>query len=286
MTEDIEPTAVDGVPTPGDVPTLGDMPMLGFGTWELDDPSEAVEAVSTALDVGFRHVDTAQAYDNENAVGDAIEESPVDRDEIYLATKIWIDNLDYETAKESTYESLDRLDTDYVDLLYVHWPAGEYDPDGTLQALDELVTEGAVENLGVANFEPDQLETAVLGTEAEITAHQFEYHPLLRQDRMLDVCEEHDVHPVAYSPLARGNVEEVPTITDIAAENAVSAAQVSLAWLRQRGIAAIPKATSEAHIHDDWESLTLRLSESEMAELDDIEQFERQVDPSFAPWNS
>ncbi|MFB6156534.1 MAG: aldo/keto reductase [Haloferacaceae archaeon] len=284
MSEEIEVTTVEGAATAADVPRLGGMPMLGFGTWELDDPTACAEAVATALDAGYRHVDTAQAYGNESVVGDAIERSHVDRDEVFLATKVWIENLGYEDALEAAHGCLDRLGTDYVDLLYVHWPAGAYDPEDTLEAFDELVEAGVTERIGVSNFEPEGLAEACERADAPIFANQFECHPLLPQDHLLDACQEHDVRPVAYSPLARGGVLKVPEIADVAARHDATPAQVSLAWLRQRGITAIPKATSEAHIRDNWRSLTLRLDEADVAKLDAIDRVERRVDPDWAPW--
>ena len=284
MVDETDVSAVDGAATPGDVPTLDGMPMLGFGTWMLEDPGECVEAVSTALDVGYRHVDTAQVYGNESDVGDAIERSAVDRDEVFLATKVWIDDLDYEEAIETAYESLDRLGTDYVDLLYVHWPARAYDPERTLAAFDHLVAEGVTERIGVSNFEPDQLAEACRRADAPIFAHQFECHPLLPQRHLIEACAEHGVHPVAYSPLARGKVLDRPAVADVAARNDATPAQVSLAWLRQQGIAAIPKATSGDHIRDNWGSLSVHLGEGDVEKVDAIDERERQVDPSFAPW--
>ncbi|MFB6305028.1 MAG: aldo/keto reductase [Haloferacaceae archaeon] len=268
----------------GAVPRVDGLPMLGLGTWQLEDPETCAAAVETALEAGYRHVDTAQAYGNEAAVGEGIERSSVDRDEVFLATKVWIENLAYGDVLETAHESLDRLGVDAVDLLYVHWPAGEYDHDRTLRAFDELVAEGAVDRIGVSNFEPDELAEACERTDAPVFANQFECHPLLPQERLLDACATHDVHPVAYSPLARGRVLDVPEIERIAAKHGATPAQVSLAWLRQRGVAAIPKATSEAHIRDNWRSLALRLDDADAARIDAIATRERQVDPGFAPW--
>jgi len=284
MAEEIEVTTVDGVPIPDDVPRLGGMPMLGYGTWRLSDPEECVEAVSTAIDVGYRHLDTAQMYGNETAIGDAIDRSHVDRDEIFLASKVWYDSLAYEDAIETAYRSLDRLGTDYLDLLYVHWPAGEYDPETTLDAFDQLVEEGVTERIGVSNFEPDQLTEACERTSAPVFANQFECHPLLGQRRLREACGDHDVYPVAYAPLARTEVMGIPAVADVAAKHDRSPAQVSLAWLRQKGITAIPKATGD-HIHENWQSLTLRLDDADVRKLDSIDRIERQVDPSFGPWN-
>jgi len=268
---------------PTDVPLAGDMPVLGLGTWENDDHDQCVESVRTALEMGYRHIDTAQAYRNEDAVGEGIAAADVDREEVFLATKIWISNLSYEDVRESFADSLDRLGTDYVDLLYVHWPARTYEPSETLRAFDELYEQGAIKRVGVSNFEPDHVEEAREHLEAPVFANQVECHPLLPQDGLREYAAETDLELVAYSPLKRGEVFDDPTLTAIADERGVSAAQVSLAWLRETGVTAIPKATSEAHIRDNWESLTLELSEAEIERIDSLGRRERHVNPDFSP---
>jgi 2,5-diketo-D-gluconate reductase B len=271
-------------PTSDDVASVNGMPMLGLGTWENEDEEECAESVRAALDMGYRHIDTAQAYGNEESVGEGIERAGVDRDEIFLATKVWIENLAPEDVVESTEESLEKLGVEYVDLLYIHWPAGEYDPEGTFDALSTLVADGLVENVGVSNFEPDQLDEAREASSVPIFANQVECHPLLPQETLRAYADEHDLPLVAYSPLARGKVFDVPQLEEIAEKHDASAAQVSLAWLREKGITAIPKATGEEHIRDNWESLSLELDAEDVETIDGISTEERQVDPDFAPW--
>lgn len=271
-------------PTSDDVSSVNGMPMLGIGTWENEDPEECAESVRTALETGYRHIDTAQAYGNEGSVGEGLLDASVDREEVFLATKVWADNLAHEDVIDSTHESLDKLGVDSVDLLYVHWPAREYDPEETFDALAELVSEGAVEHVGVSNFEPEQLDTARETSDVDIFANQVECHPLLPQESLRAYGDEHDIPLVAYSPLARGEVFDVPELGRIAEKHDASEAQVSLAWLREKGITAIPKATSGEHIRDNWGSLTLSLDAEDIEVIDGISGRERQVDPSFAPW--
>ncbi|MFB6195098.1 MAG: aldo/keto reductase [Haloplanus sp.] len=270
--------------TPDDVRTASGMPMLGLGTWQNTDPEACADAVATALELGYRHVDTAQAYDNEAAVGDGLARADVPRDDVFLATKVWIDRLDYDDVLSSARESLDRLGVDYLDLLYVHWPAGAYDPTDTLAAFDHLHDEGLIERIGVSNFQPEQVTTAIEATEAPIFANQIECHPLLPRDDLRAHCTEHDVEVVAYSPLARGKVFDVPELARIAEKHGVSEAQVSLAWLRRKGVTAIPKATSEAHLRDNLASRSLELDDDDLATIDGIDRRERLIDPDFAPW--
>jgi diketogulonate reductase-like aldo/keto reductase len=260
------------------------MPMLGLGTWENTDPEACVNAVATALEAGYRHIDTAQAYDNEEHVGRGIARADVPREDIFLATKVWIDQLAYDDVLASTEESLEKLGVDSVDLLYVHWPAGEYDPEETLQAFDELVDDGVIDRIGISNFEPEQINDAIDYTQNPIFANQVEVHPLLPQTELREHCIDHGVEMVAYSPLARGEVFEVPELTKVAEKHGVSEAQVSLAWLREKGVTAIPKATSEAHIRDNLTSLDLGLDDDDIETIDAIERTDRRIDPGFAPW--
>ena len=270
--------------TPESVPHTQGMPMLGLGTWENDSRDQCADSVRTALEMGYRHIDTAQAYGNEEAVGEGIAAADVDRDEIFLATKVWISNLDYEDVLETTRKSLDRLGTDYLDLLYVHWPSRTYEPEATLQAFDELYDEGTIRNIGVSNFEPGHIDEAREHLDAPIFANQVETHPMLQQTELREYAREHDIEIVAYSPLARGDVFEIDVLSEIAEKHGVSEAQVSLAWLRESDVTAIPKATSEAHIRDNWESLELELDDEDLRKIDRIDRTRRKVDPGFAPW--
>ena len=265
-------------------PRAAAMPMFGLGTWKNEDPEACTNAVATALEAGYRHIDTAQAYGNEEHVGRGIERADVPRDDVFLATKVWIDQLAYDDVLASTEESLRKLGVDAVDLLYVHWPAGEYDLEGTFRAFDELVDAGAVDRIGISNFEPEQVDDAIDRADAPIFANQIELHPLLPQEELRAHCADRGVEVVAYSPLARGEVFDVPELTEIAEKHGVSEAQVSLAWLREKGVTAIPKATSESHIRDNLASLDLDLDTEDVAAIDAIDRTDRQVDPGFAPW--
>ena len=261
------------------------MPVLGLGTWENEDPEQCAESVKTALEAGYRHIDTAQIYENESAVGDGIARADVPREDVFLATKVWIDSLAPEDVRQTTRESLDRLGVDSVELLYVHWPARTYEPEATLSAFADLREEGLVDRIGVSNFEPAQLETALDVLDGEVFANQVECHPMLPQPELRDACADAGVELVAYSPLARGAVFDVDVLSEIAADHGVSEAQVSLAWLREKDVTTIPKATSEAHVLDNFESLELSLTDEEVARIDDIDRRSRRVDPSFGPWN-
>ena len=266
-----------------DVPTSDGMPALGLGTWENDDPEQCTESVKTAVEMGYRHVDTAQIYGNEAAVGKGIAAADVDRDDVFLATKVWIDNLAPEDVAASTRESLQKLDTEYVDLLYVHWPAGAYDPEETLSAFAELRDDGLIDRIGVSNFEPEHLDAATDALGEAPFANQVECHPLLRQEELREYADANGVELVGYSPLARGKILDEPTVGEIAEKHGVSAAQVSLAWLREKGVTAIPKATGEDHIADNWASLGLELDDEDIQQIDGLGRTDRQLNPDFGP---
>ena len=270
--------------TPESVERASGMPTFGLGTWENEDPEACAESVRTALDMGYRHIDTAQAYGNEDSVGDGIAQAETDREEMFLATKVWTKNLAHDDVIDSTHESLDKLGVDAVDLLYIHWPQNTYDPEETLTAFEELVDEGLIDHIGVSNFEPEHLDEAQEVLDEPIFANQVEMNPLLPQEELREYCDEHDIELVAYSPLARGKVFDVDELTEVAEKHDASEAQVSLAWLREKGVTVIPKATSEEHIRDNWESLTLDLDDEDVETIDGIDTVERQVDPDDSPW--
>jgi len=257
---------------------------LGFGTYDLNG-RDAVENVARALDTGYRHVDTAQGYDNEEGVGKGIAESDVDRDDVLLATKVDTGSLAYDDVLESTQESLEKLGTDYLDLLYVHWPTHAYEGADTLAAFDELVDRGDVRNIGLSNFTPGLLEEARDALDHEVFAHQVERHVYLQQRELLEDAREHDTWLVGYSPISQGDVLEDPVLRRIGENHDASPVQVALAWhLHGEHTAAIPKASGE-HVEQNWAARELSLTEEELAELDELDEGNRVINPEWAPWN-
>ncbi|NHN59383.1 MULTISPECIES: aldo/keto reductase [Halorussus] len=266
------------------------MPMLGIGTYNHADYDECYENVKQALDVGYRHIDTTEqveAYYNEEAVGDAVAASSVARDDLFVATKVPPADLDQYGVRHSAEESLDRLGLEYVDLLYVHWPTGKYDPVETLDAFATLREEGLIEEIGVSNFTVDSLEEAIDVADAPIFANQVEMHPLFPQEDLREFCSQDgvDVELVAYSPIARGDVEHVTELQEVARKHGATPQQVSLAWLREKNVTAIPRATTTDHLRENWLSLALELDDEDVAKLDAIEERERIVDPDDSPWD-
>jgi 2,5-diketo-D-gluconate reductase B len=260
------------------------VPSLGLGTWQNIDPETCAETVRRALEMGYRHVDTARYYDNEEFVGEGVARADVDREDVFLATKIWFDDLAYEDVHECARDSLDRLDVEYVDLLYVHWPVGSYDPDETLRAFAELRDEGLVRHVGVSNFTPELLDEAQDACEVPIVANQVETHPLLPQDELRAQCADRGVNLVAYCPLMHGRVFDVPEVQAVAEKHDVSEARVCLAWLFEKGVAAVPKASGLDHLRDNAAARSLDLDPEDVARIDAIDRTERLGNPDFAPW--
>ncbi|MFB6158815.1 MAG: aldo/keto reductase [Candidatus Nanohalobium sp.] len=259
------------------------IPALGFGTYQLKGKN-CVEGVEKALETGYRHIDTAQRYGNEKQVGEGIERSDVDRDDIWLTTKVWKDNLNAENLKESVEESLRKLGTDYVNLLLVHWPFPGMELEESLQEMSELVDEGKVRNIGVSNFNTEQMEEAREICDKPLLTNQVEYHPFLSQEAVLEKCRDEDMMLTAYSPLARADVIGNKTLEQIGEEHGKTEAQVALRWLiQQEKVAAIPKATSEEHIRQNFDIFDFKLSEEEMKEINSLARGDRKIDPSFAP---
>ncbi len=260
------------------------IPRIGLGTWQNTDPKECPRTVAKALEMGYRMVDTAQFYRNEELVGKGIKMADVPREEIHLATKLWHSDLASDDVRDSTQASLDRLGVDFVDLIYVHWPAVSYDASDTLPALADLVDEGLTQGVAVSNFTPELMEEARRECPRPIVADQVEMHPLLRQEELHDYLVKHDVWLVAYSPLARGQVMDLPELTEIADKHDITEAQVSLAWLLSKEmVTPIPKATSESHLRQNIEALDVSLDPEDIEIIDSLGHSDRMIDPAFAP---
>lgn len=262
------------------------LPPIGLGTAHNDDPEECAATVADALEMGYRHVDTAQSYGNEAAVGEGIERADVPREECVVATKVAPERLDGTDVYESARQSRDRLKGP-IDLLYVHWPTKSYSPTDTLSAFDQLRKGAVTRHVGVSNFTPALLEEARETLESPIAAHQVECHPLLQQRELREDAREHDYTLVAYCPLIRGEVADVPEVRKIADRRGVTPTQVSLAWLAGlENVVAIPKASGEDHLRENLAAADLELDEEERERIEGIEpeRERRLIDPEDAPW--
>jgi len=242
-----------------------EVPALGLGTWRADG-REVYRAVSTALEAGYRHVDTAEAYDNEEEVGEAIVDSPVDRDEVWVTTKVLpATKLDYRRTREGAVASLDRLGLDYVDLVLLHWPNPVASLEGQLAALNDLADDGAIGHVGVSNFGRRRLARARELSDRPVLTNQVQFHPFRTQRPVLRYCQDNDVMLTAYSPLGHGGVVGDDLLAEVGARYDKSAPQVAIRWaLQHRNVAAIPKSTSPEHIRANAAVFDFSLTEAEM----------------------
>lgn len=260
------------------------LPKIGLGTWVLK-PYEARYSTIQAIKLGYRFVDTAQSYRNEEGVGEGLQEvlesGIVKREELIVTTKIHPLRLRPKTAVKSTIKSLQKLQLDYVDIMYVHYPAFAlgYSHKKTLGALGKLVDEGKIRHIGVSNFTPNQIKDALEVFDKTIFANQIEHHPYLQQQSVLDFHLEKNINQVSYSPLGRGKVLKDPVVNEIAKKNKVSAAQVCLAWVINKGAYPIPKATSLEHLKDNFAAINLQLPDEDIRKIDAIDKHERYVHP-------
>lgn len=263
------------------------VPEIGLGTFQLIG-REATKIVKQALNLGYRHIDTAQSYKNEREVGEAINRSHVDREEIFLTTKIWHTHLEKKDVLKITEESLKALDTPYVDLLLVHWPNKEVDIEKTMEAFLSLRDQGKALNIGVANFPLALLKELNEDLAAPVFCNQVEYHPFLSQFDLLDYAAEHDLLFTAYSPLAQGKVMEDPLLKELGEKYGKSPAQIALRWLiEQEQVVAIPKASSEEHLKENIDVFDFMLEDDDFYAIDDLDKSTRLVDPDFAPeWDN
>lgn len=264
------------------------IPALGFGTFELA-PADAEAMVAHALGVGYRHIDTAQMYDNEEAVGRGLKAGGVERGDLFLTTKVWTDRFNDGDLQASVRESLARLDTDYVDLLLLHWPNPDVALDETIAALNDVRAQGLARHIGVSNFTTPLIDAAVTHSSAPLVTDQVEYHPFLDQRPVLDRLAHHGMALTAYCPLAQGRVFREPTLERIGRAHGKNGGQVALRWLLQHDdVVAIPRSTRPAHIENNFEVFDFELTEEQMREIAGLHTADgRIIDPSFAPdWDT
>ena len=241
-----------------DYKLLGIMPVIGLGTWEMTG-SVCTESVISALDLGYRHIDTAQIYGNEKEVGKAIQQSRIKREDIFLTTKIATSNLTSGRIRYTTSESLERLATGYIDLLLIHWPTSEMNLRDCLETMFELRDQGLVRYVGVSNFDTYLFREAI--DFGPVLTNQLKFSPYHGEFENLKLSKEHEKIITAYSPLARGGITNDKTLNKIGEKYGKTAAQVTLRWLIQLGnVSVIPKANSELHQKENLEIFDFELS--------------------------
>nr|WP_294468252.1 aldo/keto reductase [uncultured Sellimonas sp.] len=261
------------------------MPLEGFGVFQVPDPAQCKQAVLDAINSGYRLIDTAAAYMNEEAVGAAIKESGVDRSELFITTKLWIQDADYESAKKAIQTSLDKLGLDYLDLYLIHQPMGDY--VGAYRAMEEAYKEGTLRAIGVCNFYPARLADLCETVDVIPAVNQVELHPFFQQEDALALMKEYGVRPEAWGPFAEGNhgIFTHPVFSSIGEKYGKSAAQVALRWNVQRGVVVIPKSVHKDRIEQNMNIWDFELSEDDMNEIAKLDLGHSEIvnhdDPNF-----
>ncbi|MFG2222328.1 aldo/keto reductase [Streptomyces sp. NPDC048644] len=251
------------------------IPQLGFGVFQVDD-DKATAAVLTALEAGYRSIDTAAIYANEPGVGRALATSGVPRDELFLTTKLWNDDQGYDSTLKAFDASLARLGLDHVDMYLIHWPTPARDRYlDTWRAIEKLYADGRVRTVGVSNFQPDHLERLLENTDITPAVNQIELHPHLQQERLRAFHREHRIATEAWSPLAQGALLQDSAITSLAERHGKSPAQVVLRWHLQLGNIVIPKSVTPTRIRENIDVFDFSLADDEMAALAGLDRGER-----------
>ncbi len=259
------------------------MPKLGLGTWRMKGP-ECAQAVQQALGLGYRHIDTAEMYGNEEAVGEALANGGVARADIHLTTKVWWENLGADAMQRSIDASLQKLRTDYVDLYLIHWPSAEMDLPDAIHNLMQVKERGLARAIGVSNFPVALLRRAVEEVGAPVACNQFEYHVLLGQSELVGYAQAQGVAVSAYAPLAQGRLAEHEELQAIAQKHRATPAQVALKWLLdQPGVAAIPKASRKESQQANLDALRIELDDTDRAAISMLPKTSRFVNPGWAP---
>lgn len=243
------------------------MPSVGFGVFQITDKEECINTVLNAIDVGYRLIDTAQSYGNEEAVGEAIAKSPVNREELFITTKVWISNAGYDKAKKSIEDSLKKMKLDYLDLVLIHQPLNDY--YGTYRAMEDLYKEGKIKAIGVSNFYPDRLVDLTLFNRITPAVNQIEVNPFHQQLEAQEVNKKYGVQLQAWAPFAEGRngIFDNPVLKTIGDKYGKSVAQVILRWLLQRGIVPLSKTVSKERMLQNIDIFDFELNEDDMNKI-------------------
>lgn len=265
--------------------SISKIPALGLGTFRLQD-QQAFDAVHNGIELGYRHIDTAQIYNNEADVGRAIAASEIPASELFVTTKIWTENLAKGKLIPSLKESLHKLQLNKVNLTLIHWPSpnDEIPVAAYMEQLLEAKREGLTDLIGVSNFTIKHLQQAIAAVGAsEIATNQVEIHPFLQNRKLVEFAQQQGIHITAYMPLAYGKVMQEPAIQEIAQTHNATAAQIALAWSLQQGFAVIPSSTKRENLQSNLRAAKITLSDDEMNAITQLDNGERIANPGFAP---
>lgn len=250
------------------------IPRLGLGVWQVKDGAEAVNSVKWALEAGYRLIDTAAAYKNEESVGEGIRQSGIPRDEIFVTTKLWNADQGYESTLKAFDESLKKLELEYVDLYLIHWPVeGKY--KDSWRAMEEIYKSGRAKAIGVSNFHAHHIEDLLTTAEVTPMVDQIELHPTLTQEPLRKFLAEHEIAVEAWSPLGQGKILENPTLVELGEKYHKTAAQIIIRWHLQSDIIVIPKSVHQERINQNFDVFDFELSVEDMKRIDQLNTNER-----------
>lgn len=250
------------------------MPWIGLGVFKVNEGSEVINAVMAALKHGYIHIDTAAIYQNEEGVGQAIKESGIPREELFLTSKVWNDDQGYDTTLQAFETSIKKLQVDYLDLYLIHWPvAGKY--KDTWRALEKLYNEGKIRAIGVSNFHLHHLKDLLSEADIKPMVNQIEYHPHLTQKEIHDFCKQEGIQLEAWSPLKRGVLLDEPTLIEIGKKYNKTPAQVIIRWDLQNEVVTIPKSIKEHRIIENANVFDFKLTEDEIQQINELNKDER-----------
>lgn len=248
------------------------MPVIGLGTWQArGDP--VVQAVKDALEIGFRHIDTALLYQNEKEVGEGVRaeiaKGTVKREDVFITTKVWPEKgITKQKSLDTVQHSLKQMNLSYIDLVLVHWPHEDW--KAIYAGLEEAFDQKLVRSIGVSNFSPQNIEELMKTAKVKPAVNQINIHPTLNQDETVEYCKKHDIAVTGYSPLGVGHILDNPTLMEIGKKHKKSSAQVAIRWQIQRGLIVIPKSTHKAYIKEDFEVFDFVLTDEEMKRIHDL----------------
>ena len=258
------------------------MPILGFGTFKVENGQETIDSVKHALKIGYRHIDTAMIYKNEEGVGQAIKESGIPREEIFLTSKVWNTDQGYDSTLEAFEASLKRLQTDYLDLYLIHWPQPLNRE--TWRALEDLYKAGSVRAIGVSNFKEHHLDDLLEVATIVPAVNQVEYHPQLMQKPLNDYCKKHGIQLEAWGPLMQGKIFEFELLDELAKKYNKTVAQIALRWDIQNGVVTIPKSVKSSRIEGNADIFDFNISEEDIKLINQLNKEERIGRDPDQPW--
>jgi len=250
-----------------------EMPWLGLGVFQASEGGEVENAVKSALDIGYRSIDTAALYGNERGVGTAVKESSIGREDIFITSKVWNSDQGYRSTLKAFEESLDKLQTNYLDLYLIHWPMSK--SAETWKAMEELYEKGKIKAIGVSNFLIPHLEEFLPGCKVPPAVNQVEFHPELAQQELLDYCNSKNIRLEAWSPIIKGKVNDLPVLQALAAKYGKNPVQVTLRWEIQKGVVTIPKSANPERIAANADIFDFEISDEDMAKIDRLDKHNR-----------